>query len=87
MLGPAGQVANDSSVWAAQVSVWDALWRILAVLALLILLSFLARRWSGVIASRAGAGGLMQILATLALGPQKALYLVRIGRRGKRSFE
>lgn len=81
MLGPAAQVASESPQWGAPLTPWDTLLRILAVLALLALLSVLARRWGAGVVPRVGAAGAMQVLATLALGPQKALYLIRVGRR------
>lgn len=73
---------NDGALWSASLSSGDIVLRIGAVFALLILIALLARRLGGVAFTRMGEQSAMQVVEVLSLGPQRALYVVRVGERG-----
>lgn len=65
------------------LSLWEALLRIAAVLALLLLLAVWMRRWSWPGGGRArGEQPALRIVAAIPLGPQRGVYVVLIGERG-----
>lgn len=68
----------------AALSGWGAVFRVIAVLALLLLVSVWLRRWGGYGSPRLPGGDdpPLRVVAAIPLGPQRGVYVVRIGERG-----
>jgi len=76
----AAAVATDG--WSPGLSTGQVVVRLLFVFLLLGAFAYIARRWRWPLARRAaGQGAAMEIVEVLPLGPQRALYVVRVGTR------
>ena len=61
---------------------WDMFLRVASVLVLLAFLAVLLRRSSRLLRGRSGGGRALALLDVLPLGPQRGIYLLRVGQRG-----